>query len=330
MKSVQKAFHRELERNWFKVQGPYVKEEKNKERRILSKLPWNPFICGLVDAFHDQQNLYLLLELAPCNSLYEYLYEHGPLPADRVRFYFANLVLALEFIHSHGIVHRDVKPGNILMGADGYLCLTDFGCALEQELDYEWERVGTADYVAPEIRPEELVFRPRGSRNLDARSLPPPEARHMIDWWAAAITLYEMATFKRPFHGEDGHQIYKNIKRQVIPWPEDREIDPDLKDLVMKMLIDDPLKRYGCFVAKEPGEEVGMNDEVRIHPFMWGKVSWKRITERRELAPDVPKPEPDMTQQWQQQGMPMPWHVPGFDLAAVATERAWDNRFEHR
>lgn len=101
------------------------------------------------------------------------------LSTEDVRFYFSNIVLALEFLHSHDIVHRDVKPGNMLMGADGYLCLADFGSAAHMSHRHDWTRAGTAVYTAPEV---------------NTALYTDPEAFHFIDWWAAAVSLFEMAT----------------------------------------------------------------------------------------------------------------------------------------
>lgn len=149
------------------------------ERRALVRLPWNPFTCGLVDVFDDSHNLYLLLELSPYGSLGTHLAaKKGHLPLRDARFYFSNIVLALQFIHSHGIIHRDVKPENLLMNSDGYLMLADFGCCVSVDDKYRWSYLGTLDWLSPEAV--------RGDIEDCMAKFP--------DWWAATVVLYEMVT----------------------------------------------------------------------------------------------------------------------------------------
>lgn len=131
-----------------------------------------------MDTFVDSRNLYQVTELAQVGSLNHYMREKGALPAETCRFYFANLVIALEFIHSHGIIHRDVKPENILIGGDGYLMLADFGCATHYQAELDWGLAGTAAYNPPEAI----------MNTVDA------ETRMALDWWAAAVVLFEMAS----------------------------------------------------------------------------------------------------------------------------------------
>ena len=158
-------------------------EIRDAERRHLTELPWHPFLCGLVDAFDDERNYYLLMEYAPCESFGAYLEQHGPLRSEDARFYFANITLALEFLHSHDIGHRDIKPMNILMGADGYLMLADFGMAAKVDSPHHWKHVGTPSYMPPECIGE----------SLDPRVIP-QSGKTSCDWWGAAVTLYYMVT----------------------------------------------------------------------------------------------------------------------------------------
>lgn len=118
------------------------------------------------------------MELGHCGSFSSLLKKRGPLPAQDARFYFANLVLAIQFIHSHGIIHRDIKPENVLVGADGYLMLGDFGCAAHQTYEGDWHGVGTAFYMPPECAEKEMG---EGTRSA-------------MDWWASGVMLFEMVS----------------------------------------------------------------------------------------------------------------------------------------
>jgi serine/threonine protein kinase len=151
-------------------------QQKHNERLHLTSLPWSPWVAGIIDAFHDSQNFYTLLELVPCGNLNSFLYQNGCLTAMQACFYFSNILCALRFLHNHHIVHRDLKPGNILIGEDGYLVLGDFGCSKSQFEDKGWEFGGTPLYMAPEmIRCE-------------------PKCGPAVDWWAAGCILYQMLT----------------------------------------------------------------------------------------------------------------------------------------
>lgn len=158
-----------------------MRDVRSDERRYLVQLPWNPFITGLIDTFVDQRNFYYLLELAPCTSFAHYLSKRGRISTADARFYFSNIVLAIEFLHTHDVVHRDVKPGNLMLGGDGYISLGDFGCATHQSDDRDWEGFGTREYLAPELHEGNTVY---------------PQGRKFVDWWSAAVTLFEMVTSK--------------------------------------------------------------------------------------------------------------------------------------
>ncbi|KZT69765.1 kinase-like protein [Daedalea quercina L-15889] len=302
LKALDKKHQRELEMNeWterYDTDEEHLKAIKetldfrDAEREKLTQLPWHPFVCGLVGTFNDDLNYYLLMELAPCESFNGYLEAYGPLSSEDARFYFANLTLALEFLHTHGIVHRDLKPHNLLMGADGYIKVGDFGVSAHVTSPYTWKRIGTFPYAPPE------GFR----EGIDPREMPEC-ARIAGDWWAAAITLYEMVTLTIPFRGGEEHQVYKNIlsRPPELYWEEiqDLYIDPDLKDLVGRMLTPDLTKRYGALVVKDEGETLGRNDEVRIHPFLSGKVDWRKMNQRLLVPPYVPEAYPDMSKRVQ-------------------------------
>ncbi len=128
----------------------------------------------------DLKNTYLTLEYGACGTLYTHMRDLPSLTDREIKFYFANLVLAIEFLHTHNIVHCDIKPENLVLGADGYLLLTDFGLAQTLHSNTSWNRMGTLDYMSPET--------------LSREPLDSVEKRAAADWWAAAVSLFEMKT----------------------------------------------------------------------------------------------------------------------------------------
>lgn len=154
---------------------------KDVERSILCTLPWDPFVNGMVQTFYDSRNLYLMLEFIPSGTLRSLIQKRAPFDPAAVAFYFANIVCALDFLEMCGVVHRDIKPDNILVGADGYLCLADFGSAARPTDRSGWQMNGTAAYMAPE------TVAPTGQSECIWSG---------VDWWSSGCILYEMITKK--------------------------------------------------------------------------------------------------------------------------------------
>lgn len=152
------------------------KHEINVEKRHLSRLPWSPFLAGAVSAVSDSTNLSLALELIPHGTFHQLIDRFGPLNQLDASFYYSNIVCAIEFIHSRGLVSRDIKPENFLVGYDGYLVMTDLGIAEMVGEGGTWLDMGTSHYMPPE---------------LIQQGYPVGKA---IDWWASGVVLYEMLT----------------------------------------------------------------------------------------------------------------------------------------
>lgn len=119
------------------------------ERDILMLLD-HPFLVNLVETFHDNANLYMVLELIQGGELFRLIREEKVFPNDVVLFYASELVIAFEFLHRHSVAYRDLKPENILINHDGHIKLTDFGFAKRIE-DKTYSVCGTPEYMAPEI-----------------------------------------------------------------------------------------------------------------------------------------------------------------------------------
>lgn len=153
------------------------------ELKILSAIS-HVFICNSHFAFQDATYLYLVLDLARGGDLrFNLSISGGRFGESRTRFYAAQVVQALEYLHSLGVIHRDVKPENILLNDDGYIKLTDFGVSkvLSSRGDCR-STSGTHGYMAPEL------YVPPGFRHGTA-----------ADWFALGVTVYELLLGQRPF-----------------------------------------------------------------------------------------------------------------------------------
>jgi serine/threonine protein kinase len=154
------------------------------ERRILEEANY-PLCVQLKGAYQDKRSLYLLQEWVPGGELFHHLDLEGAFDEPKAMFFAANVLLALEFLHSKGIVYRDLKPENLLLDAQGYLKMADFGFAKYVGEDKTFTICGTPDYQAPEV-----IMR-RGTNKA-------------ADYWALGVLIFEMLVGDPPFKSLTG------------------------------------------------------------------------------------------------------------------------------
>jgi protein kinase X len=307
----------------------------------LSALPWSPWVNGVVGAFKDELNLYLMLEYIPSGCFYDLIQTRGPFNAATARFYFANIVSGLYFLHGEKIIHRDLKPANILVRPDGYLAIADFGYARLDEIDNgpatEWLLIGTPLYMAPEL----LCY------------------QHMtgygVDWWAAGVTLYEMLTKRtvstigiyrmkrflyfphhfQPFFGTDENKIFKRISSGKYKWPKGLRVGADLKSIVAGLLTTSAEHRLGVegSVLDHPWLENIDFDKLDSGNYMVCPLVRANIfamsngwTIQAPWIPEVPAP----TQTWLNKGLPPQQYIPGLKVCPPAVHREWDDRLPRK
>ncbi|KIJ37366.1 hypothetical protein M422DRAFT_231711, partial [Sphaerobolus stellatus SS14] len=245
------------------------------ERMILMKQSESPFVAKLYFTFQSKDYLYLVMEYlngGDCAALIKSL---GALPEEWTRNYIAEVVLGLEYLHKRGVVHRDLKPDNLLIDQHGHLKLTDFGLSRigllnrqTRDAQYQLEPsrafVGTPDYLAP----ESIL----GIGGDDPT----------VDWWALGVITYEFLYGIPPFHAESPEKVFANIISTHIEWHDDWvDYSPEARDFMVKLLTADPTKRLGANGA----------DEVKAHPFFAG-VDWDSVTtQEAQFIPQVTDPE---------------------------------------
>ncbi|KAI9501277.1 kinase-like domain-containing protein, partial [Coemansia spiralis] len=233
------------------------------ERSILSEVQ-HPFIVKLYYAFQSNSKLYLIMEYVAGGELFTHMSNERIFSEDQAVFYAAELVLALSHLHKLGIVFRDAKPENCLLGKSGHLVLTDFG--LSKTALGEDGRTstfcGTPSYMAPEVLDSVVSY------------------DFSVDWWSLGVLVYEMLTGAVPFKGKSPQQISKNIAKMKINYPP--YITPDAKDLVIRLLRKNPSQRLGYGVS-------GVRD-IKKHRF-FRKVNWEKLEKHHEsyTPPIVPQ-----------------------------------------
>jgi len=189
----------------------------------------HPNIVSIYDRGTADGRPYIAMEVIEGRSLKELIMNSGSLPIGEAIEYAKQILSALRFAHRHGIIHRDIKPHNILLGHENRLKVTDFGIARygPSQMTEVGSIMGTAQYLSPE----------------QARGAPVTASS---DLYSAGIVLYEMLTGKTPFTGETPIEIaMKHLNEPPRPPSELRpEISPELDQIVLRALAKDPHERY--------------------------------------------------------------------------------------
>jgi serine/threonine protein kinase len=255
----------------------------------------NPWVVKLYFAFQDDDYLYLIMQYVPGGDLMNLLIKFDTFTEDMARYYIAQTVLAIESIHKMDYIHRDIKPDNLLIDANGRIKLSDFGLCTglettkfamlyktlsgqptqlrredmiksvsRDERSASWKAkcrvmaystVGTPDYISPE------VFMQKGYAQE-------------CDWWSVGCILYEMLVGYPPFCSETPAETYRKVMnwRDALVFPSDVQISPEARDLIRRLL---------CQV-----NDRATTDEIKRHPFFKG-LDWNTIQETK--APYIPR-----------------------------------------
>ncbi|KAG0279232.1 serine/threonine protein kinase psk1 [Linnemannia exigua] len=229
------------------------------ERKILEAIR-HPFIVKLHYAFQTDHRLYLILEYASGGELFTHLASERMFSEENTAFYAAQLVLALEHLHSLGIIYRDLKPENIMLNAHGDIVLTDFGLSkvpLEHSDGRTGTVCGTIEYMAPEVISERVQY------------------DRTVDFWSLGIVIHDMLTGSPPFIANNRKKTMDAIMNKKLNLP--YYLSSDAKDLLGKLLKRTPSARLG-FGPK------GI-ENIKSHRF-FRKINWKLLT-LRELEPPI-------------------------------------------
>eukprot|EP00347_Sterkiella_histriomuscorum_P004693 403359467 len=237
----------------------YLEEKQHEvhiEKMVLSYLKNSSFI-KFYQSFQDKTKLYFLLEYIPNGSLCDFLKSERKISDKLARHFVAEIVLGLQYLRQMQVIHRDLKPGNLLLDENYHIKFIDFATSkvlnkdmkdriprkkasqvnLCNELTQEqlnqayldqrnYSMVGTEEYVAPEILKKE-------------------EVTYATDLWSLGIIIYQMYTGKTPFKGNSEYVTFENIlNQQDIDYP--KSVPQDAKDLISSLLKKNPENRIGA------------------------------------------------------------------------------------
>uniref|UniRef100_A0A671TRI9 non-specific serine/threonine protein kinase n=1 Tax=Sparus aurata TaxID=8175 RepID=A0A671TRI9_SPAAU len=224
------------------------------ESRVLQNTR-HPFLTTLKYAFQTHDRLCFVMEYANGGELFFHLSRERVFTEDRARFYGAEIVSALEYLHSRDVVYRDLKLENLMLDKDGHIKITDFGLCKEGITPDATMKTfcGTPEYLAPEVLEDNDYGR-------------------AVDWWGLGVVMYEMMCGRLPFYNQDHERLFELILMEEIRFP--RNLSPEAKSLLAGLLKKDPKQRLGG----------GPDDakEVMTHKFFitinWQDVVQKKLT----------------------------------------------------
>ena len=212
-----------------------------------------PFILTLSFFFQTPQRIYYICPFIKGGDLFHKLKADGFLKEDLVKFYGAQIAVALQHLHDIGIAYRDLKPENILIDEDGYIKLCDFGASVrikgtEKETDF----AGSPEYASPEM----ITFEGH---------------TFMTDWWSFGILLYELLYGNTPFFNVDKNRMFDLINSGCISFPKSVDIEGEDKPRIYKV-SDDAKNIILKLLEKDPGTRLGRKglEEIKKHPFFSG------------------------------------------------------------
>ncbi|XP_036147189.1 ribosomal protein S6 kinase 2 beta [Monomorium pharaonis] len=222
------------------------------ERNILVDVE-HPFIVRLHYAFQTEGKLYLILDFLKGGDLFSRLSKEVMFTEDDVKFYLAELALALDHIHKLGIIYRDLKPENILLDTEGHISLTDFGLS-KQPLDDSkaYSFCGTVEYMAPEIVN-------RKGHTFTA------------DWWSFGVLMFEMLTGALPFQGANRKETMTQILKAKLGMP--HNLSSEAQALLRVLFKRNPVNRLGS----------GGVEEIKNHNF-FATIDWDALY-KKEIKP---------------------------------------------
>ncbi|XP_056387819.1 protein kinase C delta type-like isoform X1 [Hyla sarda] len=228
-----------------------------RERRILMLARDCPFLCHLYAAQQSQDHAFFITEYLSGGSLEALLRMCSCLNTDNVRFYTAEIACGLQFLHGHNIVHRDIKPDNIMLDRDGNIRIIDLGVAQDGVTSSNKIKgvTGTLPYMAPEVLQRKMYYA-------------------AVDWWSLGIVVSRMSAGRSPFYfgcnREMAHDSITREKPNIPSW-----LPADLKHLIKKLL------------RKNPEKRLGVNRNIRDHPF-FTTINWEELEQKRAQPPFTP------------------------------------------
>uniref|UniRef100_A0A672J5S2 Protein kinase N3 n=1 Tax=Salarias fasciatus TaxID=181472 RepID=A0A672J5S2_SALFA len=231
------------------------------EKRIFEMInaSRHPFLVQLHGCFQTADHLCFVMEYLPGGDLMIHIH-NSVFSEAQTRFYSACVLLGLEFLHLNKIIYRDLKLDNLLMDADGFVKITDFGLCKEGmgHGDRTSTFCGTPEFLAPEVLTDDNYTR-------------------AVDWWGLGVLIYEMLVGESPFPGEDEEEVFDSIVNDDVQYPP--SLPPDAVGILQKLLKKNPAKRLGAG-ERDAGEVKGDG--------FFQSIDWEALLARKATPPFLP------------------------------------------
>jgi len=228
------------------------------------------FLTGLHASFQDPERLFFVMDFLGGGDLMHHMMQSKRFGEARARFYTAEIVLALLFLHNEEIIYRDLKLDNVLLTSEGHIKLADFGMCKRGMLNGLTNTFcGTPNYIAPEI----ITMKPYS---------------YPVDWWALGILLYEMMTGRSPFQSQNENELFRKIEKDPVSFKglnKNLIISNEAKQIITALLVKEPKDRLGTVREGEDGKDD--HQGLKSNNFFKG-VDWKGLEEGSVTPPFVP------------------------------------------
>ena len=281
------------------------------EKNILSKSQCE-FILKLSFFFQTPERIYYVTPFIKGGDLYHKLKSEIFFKEDLVRFYTAQIAVALQYLHNLEITYRDLKPENILLDEDGYIKLCDFGSSvIIRGTEKVKNFAGSPEYAAPEI----ITY---SGHNF------------MCDWWSLGILIYELLYGNTPFFNMDKTRMYDLINTGAISFPKFIQIEGEEKPRNYKV-SEDAKNIISKFLEKDPGTRLGRKglDEIKKHPFFSG-INFDDLNKKKikpPFRPNFSKEEQDLTNNFDEEYLKL--EISDSPIGDWAKEKEYSNWFDN-
>ncbi|NP_001296675.1 serine/threonine-protein kinase N2-like [Hydra vulgaris] len=219
----------------------------------------HPFLVNLFSCFQTKDHVCFVMEYAPGGDLMMHIHEEV-FSEPRTIFYSGCVILGLQYLHEHDIVYRDLKLDNLLLDAEGYVKIADFGLCKEG-MGFGQKTgtfCGTPEFLAPEVLTETSYTR-------------------AVDWWGLGVLIFEMLVGESPFPGDDEEEVFDSIVNDEVRYP--RFLSNDSIALMRRLLRKNPERRLGSSIKDA--------EDIKKQPF-YKDMKWDSLIQRKLKTPFIP------------------------------------------